>query len=279
MSKIFLISLIIVGLFLSGCSSKSRYSYSAPSKSRITTYSSNKANYDTGLSKKAYKHPTMRPYVVFGKRYYPKDVNVGDRFSGNASWYGPDFHGKQTSNGERYNMYDNTAAHKTLPMNTMVKVTNKRNGLSAIVRINDRGPFVSTRIIDLSNLAARKIKMVGAGTAPVTIEILGFYSKSKKRIIRKVKVKKPVKRKSAVKKQNINTGYVLQIASFTNIEGALKVQEQHNNTDGYVTVIKDIENENGRLFKVYLKGFKSEQEIRDYKANSSFSNSFIVRED
>ncbi|MCD4667599.1 MAG: septal ring lytic transglycosylase RlpA family protein [Sulfurimonas sp.] len=280
MNKIFLIVLIIFGLFLSGCSTKSRYANYKYSGSETRTYSSNKNDYNTQMSKKAYKHPTMRSYVIYGVRYYPKDVRVGDKFSGNASWYGPDFHGKSTSNGEKYNMYEMTAAHKTLPMNTVVRVVNKKNGLSTVVRINDRGPFIATRIIDLSNTAARKIKMIGAGTAPVTIEVLGFYSKNKRRSTVKPK---PIKYKritttTSIKHSETAT-YALQIASFTNIEGAMKIQEQHDNTDGYKTIIKDVQSDSGRLFKVYLRGFESEQEIRDYKENSDFSNSFIVRED
>jgi len=280
MNKIFLIITILIVLFLTGCSTKSKHSYSNNS-APIKTYSPSKSNYNTGMSQKAYKHPTMRSYVVRGIRYYPKDVNVGETFSGNASWYGPDFHGKLTSNGETYNMHDNTAAHKTLPMNTMVKVTNKRNGLTAVVRINDRGPFISTRIIDLSNNAARKIDMVGAGTAPVSIEVLGFYSKDKKIYTKKVKPKQEYKRVIPVKKAKTKQieNYSLQIASFSNIEGALKIQEKHDNTDGYNTVIKDMQTQYGRLFKVYLRGFKSEQEARDYKETSDFSSSFIVKED
>ena len=96
----------------------------------------------------------------FGVRYYPKVEAMGAELRGIASWYGPNFHAKKTSNGEIYNMYAMTAAHKTLPMNTMVRVDNLENGRSAIVRINDRGPFVAGRIIDLSNKAAHKIDMV-----------------------------------------------------------------------------------------------------------------------
>ena len=280
MNRIFLITLVIFTMLFAGCSTRSKRSYSHFDSSKTRIYSSNKNNYSSGLSKKAYSHPTMRPYVVFGKKYYPHDVEVGEKFKGNASWYGPDFHGNLTSNGERYNMYDMTAAHKTLPMNTVVKVRNRRNGLTAVVRINDRGPFVATRIIDLSNSAARKIDMVGAGTAPVTIEVLGFYSKNKKRIIRKTKPRKKPKSVPAKPKKNLEAGlYALQIASFSNIDGALKTQERYNNTDGYKTVIKDIDSENGRFFKVYLKGFKTEQEARDYKSYGDFQNSFIVRED
>lgn len=117
---------------------------------------------------------TMRPYTVFGIQYYPFIAKIGDEFDGIASWYGPDFHSKKTSNGEIYDMYDMTAAHKTLPMNTVVRVDNQENGKSIIVRINDRGPFVRGRIIDLSNKAARDIDMIGKGTAKVKLTVLGY---------------------------------------------------------------------------------------------------------
>lgn len=122
----------------------------------------------------AIQRATMRPYTVRGKTYRPHPVKVGDTFDGIASWYGPDFHAKATSNGETYNMHAHTAAHKTFPMNTIVKVYNKDNGKTTVVRINDRGPFVEGRIIDLSNVAAHDIAMVGKGIANVRVEVVGF---------------------------------------------------------------------------------------------------------
>lgn len=92
--------------------------------------------------------------------------------SGIASWYGPNFHGKITANGEKYNMNDYTAAHKTLPFNTVLRVDNVENGKSVIVRINDRGPYVANRIIDLSRRAAEDIDMIGAGTASVRLMVV-----------------------------------------------------------------------------------------------------------
>ncbi len=91
---------------------------------------------------------------------------------GIASWYGPKFHGKTTANGERYNMNGLTAAHKTLPFNTVVRVENVKNGRAVDVRINDRGPFVGNRIIDLSRRAAEEVDMIGSGTAEVRIFLL-----------------------------------------------------------------------------------------------------------
>ncbi len=116
----------------------------------------------------------QKPYTVNGKRYDPLRSHHGFVEEGVASWYGEDFHGKLTSNGEVYDMYAMTAAHKTLPLGVYVRVTNKQNGQSAVVRVNDRGPFVDTRIIDLSYAAAKQLGVVGPGTAPVRIEALGY---------------------------------------------------------------------------------------------------------
>jgi len=105
-------------------------------------------------------------------RLSPPSSGGGSALSGLASWYGEDFQGRPTSNREIYNMFDMTAAHKTLPFGTRVMVTNLNNGKSVAVRINDRGPFVGERIIDLSFAAARMIDMVGCGVAPVRLDIL-----------------------------------------------------------------------------------------------------------
>lgn len=111
-------------------------------------------------------------YEVFGVRYQVMNSSSGYREQGVASWYGKKFHGRETSNGERYDMHRMTAAHKTLPLPTNVKVTNLQNGRSVIVRVNDRGPFVKNRVIDLSYAAAQALDMVTAGTAPVEIVAL-----------------------------------------------------------------------------------------------------------
>lgn len=108
-------------------------------------------------------------YVVFGKRYYVQDSSKGHRESGIASWYGKKFHGHRTSSGETYDMYTMTAAHKTLPLPTYVRVKNLKNGRTAIVKVNDRGPFHANRIIDLSYAAAHKLGYTGTGTAMVEI--------------------------------------------------------------------------------------------------------------
>ena len=261
---------LVLSIFiLSGCSTRGTKVYSSYKSASSSDYDS--SNSSPKMDKKTYSHPTMRPYTIRGVKYYPTVVNVGDKFSGIASWYGPDFHGKLTSNGETYNMHDMTAAHKTLPMNTVLKVTNNSNGLTTIVRINDRGPFVGTRIIDLSNAAAHKISMVAKGTAPVTIEVLGFQTKGKKTISKKKNLQK-------IPQETQLANYAIQIGSFINFNGAIAIQEKYDGQDGYKTLIKDIEVDGTRVFKVWLSGFKSEQEARDYKISSQFHNSFIVRE-
>ena len=111
-------------------------------------------------------------YVVNGRRYYVRKSSHGYRERGIASWYGTKFHGRKTANGERYDMYAMTAAHKELPIPSYVRVTNLRNGRSAVVRVNDRGPFHSNRIIDLSYAAATKLGILGKGTGLVEVVAL-----------------------------------------------------------------------------------------------------------
>ena len=112
---------------------------------------------------------TQRPYTIDGITYYPIPSAKGFAEQGIASWYGPGFHGHKTSSGETYDMYDMTAAHKTLPMDTRLLVKNLENGAQIVVRVNDRGPFVDGRIIDLSHSAARTLGIVERGTARVKI--------------------------------------------------------------------------------------------------------------
>jgi rare lipoprotein A len=116
----------------------------------------------------------QKPYEVDGQRYNPLRDHVDFSESGIASWYGRKFHGRKTSNGEVYDMYALTAAHKTLPLGVYVKVTRLDTGLAVTVRVNDRGPFVAGRIIDLSYTAAQQLGIVESGTARVRIEALGY---------------------------------------------------------------------------------------------------------
>lgn len=140
----------------------------------ITSPSKQDPDYGTPARKTS---ATQRPYTIKGKTYHPisEQSARGFREQGIASWYGHPFHGRKTSNGETYDMHKHTAAHKTLPMNLYVRVHNRDNGRSTIVRINDRGPFHQGRIIDLSKAAALEIDMVSKGVARVQIEVLGYH--------------------------------------------------------------------------------------------------------
>ena len=127
----------------------------------------------TGVQASGKRPRTQKSYVIDNKRYYPIPTADGYNEKGIASWYGGKFHGRKTSNGEIYNKYSMTAAHKTLPMNTMLLVKNLGNGKKTVVRINDRGPFVRGRIVDLSYTAAKELGIVKKGIARVQATALG----------------------------------------------------------------------------------------------------------
>lgn len=241
----------------------------------------------TGCAKKKYtvsatKHTsaarhkaTMRSYRVLGKRYYPTFVSVGQVQRGISSWYGPNFHGKYTSNGEVYNMHARTAAHKTWPMDTMVKVKNLQNGKSTIVRINDRGPFVRGRIIDCSYTAGKEIGLERMGIAKVSIQVVGFAGKVQSAA--KIQRDKEAHRVKRVRLSNFG----IQIGAFKRYEGAKLIQREHTALyPRYKTVIKkfaDVDGVGDTLYRIWLMGFGSEQEARDFKNNNNLSGAFIVR--
>jgi rare lipoprotein A len=118
------------------------------------------------------RYGNPKTYEVMGERYFVLDSAAGYKESGRASWYGTKFHGKRTSSGEPYDMYQMTAAHKTLPLPTYVRVTRKSTGKSVIVRVNDRGPFHTGRVIDLSYAAAARLDLLKEGSAEVDVEAL-----------------------------------------------------------------------------------------------------------
>ncbi len=109
-------------------------------------------------------------YKVAGKRYYPSKKVESFSETGRASWYAPGFHGRKTSSGEKFDMNTMTAAHRTLPIPSYARVTNLANGKSVIVRINDRGPFHNSRVLDVSKAAAQKLGFISRGTANVRVE-------------------------------------------------------------------------------------------------------------
>ncbi|MFZ2620628.1 MAG: septal ring lytic transglycosylase RlpA family protein [Alphaproteobacteria bacterium] len=118
-------------------------------------------------------HKVGTPYTIDGKRYAPLKTSAGFKEEGIASWYGSDFHGRPTANGECYDMYGISAAHRYLPIPTDVRVTNLQNGKSIVVRVNDRGPYAKNRVIDLSYGAAQQLGYVKNGVTPIRVEAIG----------------------------------------------------------------------------------------------------------
>ena len=128
------------------------------------------------VSSAASTYKVGKPYQVAGVWYYPREDFDYDE-TGIASWYGPTFHGKQTANGEAFDQNAVSAAHKTLPMPSVVRVTNLENGRSLVVRVNDRGPFANGRILDLSRRASQLLGFEGAGTARVRVQVMAEESR------------------------------------------------------------------------------------------------------
>ena len=169
-----MIAAVAVALLMTGCG-KSHVNHSPSSRSHDSAPSPSVYNSQrTGTlpSGKGGYQKTGKPYKIAGRWYYPLSSADGYNETGTASWYGTKFHGKKTANGERYDMYAMSAAHKTLPLPTMVRVTDLDNGRSVVVRVNDRGPFVKSRVIDLSYAAAKTLGYDNAGTAHVRVEAL-----------------------------------------------------------------------------------------------------------
>ena len=159
-------------------------------------------------------------YNVLGNNYRVMDTSYGYKARGVASWYGKKFHGRRTSSQERYNMHAMTAAHKTLPLPTYVRVTNLRNNKSVIVRVNDRGPFVHNRIIDLSYSAARKLDMITTGTSLVEVTAISFDKPPKRPVV----ASKPIKKRAEVTKADGPTSsdsiIYVQVGAFGDAENA-----------------------------------------------------------
>jgi rare lipoprotein A len=202
-----------------------------------------------------------RPYVINGVKYYPMKSVKEFQQKGIASWYGKKWHGRLTANGERYDMYAMTAAHKTLPLGSYVHVKNLDNGREAVVRINDRGPYVRGRIIDMSYSGAKKLGIVDVGTAHVKLTLL---SEKKDRLVIKGKEVDPDK-----------GNFSVQIASFTNYDNAMKMKNKYSKAKVFSTY------SNGRkLYRVKITGFKSRHSAERYAKNikNEFPGAFITAE-
>jgi len=211
---------------------------------------------------------TMKTYVVRGRVYHPTYVGVGDTMTGIASWYGPNFHGHETSNGETYNMYDKTVAHKTWPMDTMVKITNLDNGKSTIARVNDRGPFVAGRIVDCSYATGKEIGIDKKGICHVKLEVVGFAGK----------VYKPQAGKAAPKVKLTNFG--VQVGAFAIASNAEATKAKYAKLAGNTksVIIKVGQDEQGKtLHRVHVMGFGSKEEALDFISDNNIAGGFVIR--
>lgn len=205
-----------------------------------------------------------RPYEVNGERYEPLLNHEGFVQEGVASWYGADFHGKRTSNGEIYDMYALTAAHKTLPLGVYVKARNKRNGREVVVRINDRGPFVKDRIIDLSYAAARQLGIADTGTAPVRIEALGYRGDSA------AAYRQPVSYDAG--------SYAVQVAAFTDSSNARRLAGLLKRRYG-ASSIEEAQVRGSTFFRVRVgryESLKKAEEARGGFERNGYRGSFVV---
>ena len=230
------------------------------------------------------------PYSVFGKTYHLLPAGSAYREEGTASWYGTKFHGRKTANGETYDMYGMTAAHKTLPIPSYVKVTNLANQRSVIVRVNDRGPFHGDRIIDLSYAAAKKLAYAGPGTARVQVEAIdpGRYQNntveqpyissasqtSTAQTSTVLAAVVPAATALAESSPEIATttetyrlpsNTFLQIGAFSSLKAAATLQERVVARTAPSTAIYEVKKAGGRLFKVLVGPFSNHNELRNIR--------------
>jgi rare lipoprotein A len=209
-----------------------------------------------------------KPYKVLGKWYQPLPDAKGFKQRGVASWYGKKFHGRKTSNGEIYDMYAMTAAHKTLPLGTYVRVRNLENNKTIDVRINDRGPFVRGRVVDLSYTAAKKIDIVGPGTAPVEVIALGVAGPAKG------------SRRSYTPVDYYSGNFTIQVGSFGNRKNAERLKEQLDKKYNNVH-ITTFDSGSGIFHRVRIGKFsdlKKVEENESFLIKNGFPDAFTVAE-
>jgi rare lipoprotein A len=211
-------------------------------------------------------------YVVDGERYYPLPDALGFIETGKASWYGDEFHGRPTSSGEIYDMYKKTAAHKTLPLGTYVRVINLDNNESTIVRINDRGPFIKGRVIDLSYGAAKEIHMALPGLANVKVIALGKEMEGAPSISGRIPV---------LDIKNFETGeFTVQIGAFKDKKNALNLAERLRASFDYVNIMEYRDEDNQLFFRVHVSKSTSLAMAGEFEKKleeMGFREAFVLR--
>jgi len=215
---------------------------------------------------------TQRPYTIDNKTYYPISSAYGYRKIGIASWYGKKFHGRNTASGERYDMHARTAAHKTLPMNTMLLVRNLENGRETVVRINDRGPFTKKRIIDLSYQSASELDIVKDGTAKVEIIALAEDN-------RNVYANSRQERHHDLKLQDFDSGiFYIQTGSFTVRTYAERLAGYFAERGRDVTIQK-FDNGEVIFYRVLVfagKSLRTAKILEDEFSKEGYPDSFVI---
>lgn len=205
------------------------------------------------------------PYEVFGKTYWVLPSNKGYKESGVASWYGTKFHGRLTSNGEIYNMYGMTAAHKSLPIPSYARVTNTENGRSIVVRINDRGPFHDERLIDLSYVGAIKLGYADKGTAKVLIEAIDTSPKPKVAeppLAQTSLVSAPAPQPQTAKTETADSGQYLQVGAFTDMAAAQQLKNKVRSLTSQPIVLRTQD----KLHKLWIGPIADNVELLSIKA-------------
>ncbi|MBU2876184.1 MULTISPECIES: septal ring lytic transglycosylase RlpA family protein [Alteromonadaceae] len=236
-----IIGCLILCALIASCSNTGRYSQHSDSKPK--TISRDIDFRDVQPKYEPYLAASMRPYTVLGKYYKPLTTGKGYVKQGIASWYGQKFHGHLTANGEVYNMFAMSAAHKTLPLPSIVKVTNIENGKIAVVRVNDRGPFHHNRIIDLSYAAAMKIGVLDTGTAHVKVEVMHVDQNGMLTV-----GNTPAPSASEIASAKADNQLFIQVAA---LQDATKVQALAQGLQSQYQVSVNTPNENG-LFRLHL---------------------------
>jgi len=207
-----------------------------------------------------------KSYVINGIRYFPQKDRQGFSQTGIASWYGTKFHGRLTSNGEVYDMYKMTAAHKTLPLPTYVKVSNLENGRSIMVRVNDRGPFVEDRVIDLSYVAAIKLGMTQAGTARVRVDVWSAYSDTDHKESAPVstvgeKLDRAENPNTLAAVRDHNRRYFIQLGSFANRKNAENLELKLLTLTQEPVKIFAVDTPLGKMYRVQLGPFVEKETL------------------
>lgn len=213
---------------------------------------------------------TQRPYVIDGKTYYPIPSANGYEETGIASWYGHPFHGRKTSNGETYDMHELTAAHKILPMHTPLLVKNLANGRELMVRVNDRGPFVKDRIIDLSYRAAQELDIIRTGTGRVRITALGEAMKT---------MEGGVATTRFVESQNLQTGdFYVQVGAFKVRANAERLRERLLR-EGRQAAVFDYSRGDEVFYRVQVRGgstLTAAKQMERVMVEAGFPGAYIV---